>query len=93
MLHLKLLPATLIKIDKSLIDDIVDNADARAIIKNIINLAKDMKLDVIAEGVETPEQVEILRSLNCDMIQGFVISRAVPLEDAIKMLKEVNKDV
>ncbi|HOK81611.1 MAG TPA: EAL domain-containing protein [Clostridia bacterium] len=93
MLHLKLLPATLIKIDKSLIDDIVDNAEARAIIKNIINLAKDMKLDVIAEGVETPEQVEILRSLNCDMIQGFVISRAVPREDAIKMLKEVNKDV
>ncbi|MDD3947464.1 MAG: EAL domain-containing protein, partial [Clostridia bacterium] len=92
MLHLKLLPATLLKIDKSLVDDIVESEDAKSIIRNIITLGKDLRLDIIAEGVEKQDQMDLLRELKCDMVQGYVISRAVPRLKAIELIKEVNKD-
>jgi EAL domain-containing protein (putative c-di-GMP-specific phosphodiesterase class I) len=92
MLHLKLLPATLIKIDKSLIDDITESADARAIIKNIISLAIDLRLEVIAEGVEKSSQAEVLRELQCHMVQGYYVSKAVPRLRALELIKEFNKE-
>lgn len=93
MLHLKLLPATLVKIDKSLVDDITDSADARSIIKNIINLATDLRLGVVAEGVEKTAQMDVLRELKCQMVQGYVISKAVPRLRALELVKELNKGV
>jgi len=92
MLHLKLLPATLIKIDKSLVDDITDSADARSIIKNIINLAKDLRLGVVAEGVEKNTQMDVLKELQCEIVQGYVISKAVPRLRALELIKELNKE-
>lgn len=93
MLHLKLLPATLVKIDKSLVDDITESEDAKSIIKNIINLARDLRLKVIAEGVEKENQLNLLKELGCDMVQGYVISKAVPRLKAKELLiKEGLKD-
>jgi EAL domain-containing protein (putative c-di-GMP-specific phosphodiesterase class I)/GGDEF domain-containing protein len=82
-MHLKKLPVSTIKIDKGLVDDIAENLPSRTLLKNIINLAKDLGCTVIAEGVETREQVRILRQLNCDMIQGWIIGKAISYQDAV----------
>lgn len=75
---LKTLPIDTIKIDKSLIYDIESNVTARHITKAILDLGKAMKLDILAEGVETDGQREILGELGCDIVQGFLYSRPQP---------------
>jgi len=69
-----------LKIAKELIDHIVENSEERLIIKAIILMAKGMGLLTIAEGVETEEQLNILRTLGCDAIQGYYFSRPLPKE-------------
>lgn len=69
-----------LKIAKELIDYIVENSAERLIIKAIILMAKGMGLLTIAEGVETEEQLNILRTLGCDAIQGYYFSRPLPKE-------------
>lgn len=76
LLHLINLPIDYIKIDKLFIDNIYDIH--RPLVKNIINLAHDLGKEVIAEGAETEDQIKILRSLNCDSVQGYYFSK--PLE-------------
>lgn len=90
MLHLKLLPADVLKIDKSLVDDIVYNPDATAIMKSIIGLAHVLGKQVIAEGAESKEQVELLKNIDCDMVQGFATGQAVSANRAAELIKEVN---
>ncbi|GMR19459.1 MAG: hypothetical protein BMS9Abin36_0054 [Gammaproteobacteria bacterium] len=78
--YLKQLPVDTIKIDRSFIRNAAhDSADA-AIVKTIITLAHDLKRKVIAEGVETHEQLALLRSLGCDEIQGYLLSRPLAAE-------------
>ncbi|MDW7661484.1 MAG: bifunctional diguanylate cyclase/phosphodiesterase [Bacillota bacterium] len=69
-----------LKIAKELIEHIVENSEERLIIKAIILMAKGMGLLTIAEGVETEEQLNILRTLGCDAIQGYYFSRPLPKE-------------
>ncbi len=69
-----------LKIAKELIDHIVENSEERLIIKAIILMAKGMGLLTVAEGVETEEQLNILRTLGCDAIQGYYFSRPLPKE-------------
>lgn len=78
---LKLLPINLLKIDKSLIDDIDTNEAARNIVKAIVDLGKAMKLDVLAEGVETKEQFELLSELSCDIAQGYYYGKPLPASE------------
>ncbi|MNU11460.1 Oxygen sensor protein DosP [compost metagenome] len=52
----------------------------------MINLAHNLNLEVVAEGVETPEQMDLLRSFNCDQVQGFLISRPLPVDELIVFL-------
>ena len=68
--------------------DITTNADDAAIVKAVIGLGHAMRLKVIAEGVETKEQLEFLRLNDCDEKQGYLFSRPVPAEDMTKMLRE-----
>ncbi len=68
-----------IKIDKSFIDKIDVNDRSLIVIENIINLAKQLNLSVVAEGVETKEQYDKLLKLNCDIIQGYYFSKPEPL--------------
>ncbi len=56
--------------------------------KTIITLARSLKRKVVAEGVETEEQLEILRSLDCDEMQGYLFSKPVPADEAGKLLME-----
>lgn len=74
--YIKNLPINIIKIDKAFISDIQSEEDSK-IIKKIIELAKDINLSIIAEGVETKDQLNFLIKLECDYVQGFYLSRPI----------------
>lgn len=82
----KNMPIDTIKIDKSFIDEIVTDTKSRAIVTFLIQLSKVNGLEVIAEGVDNKEQVEILRKAKCDTIQGFYYSRPLAKADYEKFL-------
>ena len=84
--YLKRLPVFAIKIDRSFISDISTSTDDAAIIKAIIAMAQNLKLKVVAEGVETEEQLAFLRNEQCDVMQGYLFSRPLPAEEASKLL-------
>ncbi|WP_228551088.1 EAL domain-containing protein [Sporosarcina cascadiensis] len=81
--YLSKFPITHLKIDQSFIRELTDNS---VIVKAIIDLAKNLHLSVIAEGVETVEQADFLKRLDCDEAQGFLYSRPVPSEEIIPLL-------
>ena len=79
--YLRRLPISLLKIDRSFIIDLTspdESATSQALVRAIIAMAHSLSLKVIAEGVETPEQLTCLRELECDVIQGYLISRPLP---------------
>jgi diguanylate cyclase (GGDEF)-like protein/PAS domain S-box-containing protein len=78
--HLSKLPVDTLKIDRSFVVDMTVGPQGLALVSTIINLAHSLKLNVVAEGVETEEQSRLLRLLNCDEMQGFLFSRPVPVE-------------
>ena len=85
--RLEMVPFDRIKIDKSIVDDIVLKKKKIVIVKTIVSLAKDLMASVTAEGVETKEQLDFLKSMACDEIQGYYFSRPLPpeaLEDFLK---------
>ena len=75
--NLKKIPFDVVKIDKSFIDGIVNDTKSREIVKFLIGLCKVNDMEVVAEGVDNKEQVEILRKAHCDTIQGFYYSEAL----------------
>ncbi len=83
---LKRLPLDKLKIDQSFIKDMMNNLNDVAIIKAVIAMGHGLKLQVIAEGIETAEQLAFLKSINCDAIQGYFFSRPLPPEEATKLL-------
>ncbi|KAB2922797.1 MAG: EAL domain-containing protein [Dechloromonas sp.] len=78
--YLKHLPANTLKIDRSFIQDIPDDEDAVAIVTGILALAHSLRMNVVAEGVETPAQQATLARLQCDQLQGYLFSRPLPAE-------------
>lgn len=76
--YLKRFPLTTLKIDYSFVRDLTDDPNDRAIVSMIVSLAREMELKVVAEGVETEEQLAILRAKGCDIIQGYLTGRPVP---------------
>ena len=84
--YLKHLPISELKIDKSFIADIPGNEDDMAIVDSIIAISKSLKLDLIAEGVETEEQKEFLLSKGCKKIQGYLYSRPISAEEVTELL-------
>ncbi|WP_139902163.1 EAL domain-containing protein [Clostridium thermarum] len=75
---LRLLPVTSIKIDKSFMDKVGEDTAEKTIVRSLISLAHDIKMKVIAEGIETPTQLSFLKDNSCDEAQGFYFSRPVP---------------
>jgi len=84
--HLRTLPFKEIKIDRSFVMDMLENKNDATIVKSIIDLAHNLGHTVVAEGVETREIVQQLESLQCDMIQGFYISKAIPFNELIEFI-------
>ena len=80
--YLKRFPLSKLKIDQSFIHNLTDEPKDEAIVRNIIDLAKNLELRVIAEGVETEEQRSLLETLGCDEIQGYLMSKPKPAIDA-----------
>jgi EAL domain-containing protein (putative c-di-GMP-specific phosphodiesterase class I)/GGDEF domain-containing protein len=79
--HLKRFPIDSVKIDRAFIKDMPGNTDDVAIAKTIVAMAKALDLSTVAEGVETEAQLELLKTLDCDEIQGFFFSRPLPADD------------
>jgi len=85
--YLKQFPFNVLKIDKSFIDDIAISKDSEVIVSAIIAMAKSLGLTVIAEGVETKEQLAILKEKKCDIMQGYLFSRPVLESEFLQLLK------
>ncbi|WP_460077024.1 putative bifunctional diguanylate cyclase/phosphodiesterase [Roseibium sp. ROS1] len=81
--QLSRLPFDCLKIDKSLVDGLVDKKNNRTIIGSIIRMAHGLEHYVVAEGVENPEQLKILRELGCDAVQGYYVGRPASLSDLL----------
>lgn len=86
--YLLKLPINTIKIDKSFVDDIMTNEKGRKITENIINIAHDMDLNVVAEGVEEKEQLLTLKEIKCDIIQGYIFGKPLSDSDAKDFIKD-----
>ncbi|MBR3841189.1 MAG: EAL domain-containing protein [Erysipelotrichales bacterium] len=88
MTHLIQYPFHTIKIDKSMLWSAMEDEKAMMALKYTIAMIKDMNMDLIVEGVETKEQVELLSSLECKFFQGYYYSKAIPEEDFLALLKK-----
>ncbi|WP_462410809.1 EAL domain-containing protein [Neobacillus sp. Marseille-QA0830] len=84
--YLKKFKVDTIKIDRSYIKDIYENSEDSTIVQSIILLARGLRLKIVAEGVETEKQWEILKRLDCHYLQGFLFSKPVPAEQFTTML-------
>jgi len=85
--YLRQLPIDTLKIDKSFVRDITANSKEEAIAKTVISLAHKLNLTVVAEGVETWEQLLFLKKEGCDKVQGYLFSKPLPAEDIEKILR------
>jgi diguanylate cyclase (GGDEF)-like protein len=85
--YLRALPVDVLKIDKSFVGSITTNADAATLVKTIITLAHDLRLRVVAEGVETEEQLSVLSNLGCDEWQGFLHSKPLHANQFEELLR------
>ncbi|MGZ8321280.1 MAG: EAL domain-containing protein, partial [Telluria sp.] len=86
--YLKRFPVQRLKVDRAFIRDLGRDEDSAAIILSVINLARGLKLKVVAEGVETQEQLAMLREMSCDEYQGFLFSRPVGAADVIGLIEQ-----
>ncbi|MFY9960747.1 putative bifunctional diguanylate cyclase/phosphodiesterase [Pseudomonas sp.] len=84
--HLNSLPITLLKVDRSFVGGMEQREESRKLVHAMINLAHNLNLEVVAEGVETAEQMDLLRRFKCDQVQGFLISRPLPIEELMVFL-------
>jgi diguanylate cyclase (GGDEF)-like protein/PAS domain S-box-containing protein len=91
LIYLKQFPIDTIKIDKAFLRDITEDETAAALVSYVINLAHTLRLNVVAEGVETEQQYSFLRHYACDQMQGFLFSRAVPPSEVIEMVRRFTR--
>lgn len=86
--YLKSLPVSTLKIDKSFINDILTNDSDKKLVSCVIAISKSLEIDVIAEGVENPEQAALLKQLECNYLQGYYYNKPMPAEKYEQFLQE-----
>jgi EAL domain-containing protein (putative c-di-GMP-specific phosphodiesterase class I) len=84
--YLARLPMDTLKIDRSFVVGMIQSPESRTIVSTIISLAHALGLNVVAEGVETEEQLSFLRLLKCDEVQGFLLGYPVPSDEVASFL-------
>lgn len=88
ILYLRDFYANVVKLDISLVHSVIDNMHTEEIVRSIISLCRQLDAEVVAEGVETKEQLQKLRELGCDQFQGWYFSKSLPSEDFVAYVKE-----
>jgi diguanylate cyclase (GGDEF)-like protein/PAS domain S-box-containing protein len=88
LIYLKHFPIDTVKIDKEFLSEVTSDETAAAIVSYVINLAHTLGLKVVAEGVETEEQYTFLRHYACDMMQGFLFSKALPVDEVVPFFRQ-----
>ena len=84
--QIKNIPATELKIDKSFVHEMMSSARDRIMVQRTIEMAHDLGMQVVAEGVETQEQLDLLRSNGCDIAQGYLFSHPIPAKEMVNWL-------
>ncbi|MCW9014324.1 MAG: EAL domain-containing protein [Gammaproteobacteria bacterium] len=88
--RLKKLPVSELKIDQSFVTDMIDDADDKVIVKSTIELAHNLGLNVVAEGIETEDVYKKLKLMGCDIAQGYFISKPIPSNEFDQFLQQQN---
>lgn len=91
--YLKKFPINTLKIDRSFVMDITENQDDARIVQTIVDMSKNLGLEVVAEGVETKEQIKMLKEFGCTKIQGFLYAKPMPLDELIPFLNNWDKQI
>jgi len=86
--YLKQFPVDCVKIDRTFVEDLVTDSNSRAIVEAILRLAEAMGLESVAEGVESHEQLKILKGLGCRRAQGFLVAGALPPDELVQFLAD-----
>ncbi len=86
--YLRHLPIHRIKLDRSLIQQIGHNAEDERLLRALIQLGHNLEMEVLAEGIETPEQLEWLREAGCDLVQGYLLGRPGPFQRVVAQLEQ-----
>jgi diguanylate cyclase (GGDEF)-like protein len=86
--YLRHFPLHRLKIDRSFVQDMLHAEDTRSLVSAIVVMAQALRLEVVAEGVENRQQLELLREMGCDHVQGFLLSRPVPAADIPPWLEQ-----
>ncbi len=81
MSYLKRINVHQLKIDRCFVKDIPADGDSKVMAKTIIDLARNFKLEVLAEGVETEDQLEFLKESDCKLFQGYLFGRPMPIDE------------
>ena len=84
-------PISTLKIDQSFVRDAVEDADDATIVETIIKMAHNLNMEVVAEGVESSDQLDFLRDLNCDFVQGLLFGAAMDGEDYLKLVQKARQ--
>ena len=84
------MPVDIVKLDMHLTEEYFTNAKAKAIVKTVVDMAHSMDLRIIAEGIETKQQMDEMKSLGVDYLQGYYFSHPLPEHEILKFLQQNN---
>ncbi|MEA2376798.1 MAG: hypothetical protein QOI45_484 [Thermoleophilaceae bacterium] len=85
--QLRRMPVDIVKVDRTFVSGMAANSTDRELVAAVVGMGRALKLSVVAEGIETPEQADALRELGCDIGQGYLFSKAVPADELDSMLE------
>ena len=89
--YLKHLPIDAVKIDQAFIRNITADPSDAAIVRGVLAMAKQLDIDIIAEGIETAEQLECLREMGCERGQGYYFSKPIPVDQCRALLEQMGE--